>query len=245
MDGSSTIQSFLSGIRERFKPLDPIFCDNLLGVLDSLKQQNNLTYLDLSNNDLENNFLKQLVPIFKVLMEKLTYLDISSNLFTDEGLLEAKELFSNNQSLKELHCHQFQFNDVSITNQVADIIGSMINLEVLDFGWSEIQDTTLTNIVGAFACQLKKLNLSNNELTLEGAQALSEHFKKMPQNQLEELDLHHNQFEDNAKQFLMEILKDCKNLRYLNLEENFFDTFKRYIKKAKITRMYINVEIFI
>eukprot|EP00347_Sterkiella_histriomuscorum_P001742 403370862 len=219
------------------------FCDQFLAALSPISQLNNLNYLNISRNHFGNNFLKQLTPILLTL-SKLTYLDLSANQLTEDGLYDAKQFILNNFTLKELKFQYNKFVDPALTKIVAEEIGMMPMLQTLNLKLCKIQDKILKQLVLAFNWQLRTLNLSNNKIKFEGAKALSQHYETMPHNQLEDLDLSNNELNDFSAQALISIIKSCPNLQKYNLQENMIITNRYNLFRMKFTNK-VNIEILL
>jgi NLR family CARD domain-containing protein 3 len=73
-----------------------------------------------------------------------------------------------------------------------------------------------------FAIYIEDIDLRYNEITDEGANALSELISKSPR--LLGLNLQGNKIKSEGAQCLAEALKECTNLQYLNLNQNKIKT---------------------
>jgi Leucine-rich repeat (LRR) protein len=112
-------------------------------IFKALNHQTNLMFLDLSNNSLQNDGLKSLVPALPTL-QQLKSLNLSNNLITAAGLEHLASIFDSTSSASEV----------------------LVNLNELELAHNPLYNESVKSL--ARICsnlpQLRKLNLSTCEL---------------------------------------------------------------------------------
>ena len=150
----------------------------------------NLTYIDLSNNNLGFKSIQYISEMLAGL-KHLTRLDISNNSIGDEG-----------------------------SKYISMAIEKLNNLEVIDLSFNDIGPSGALYFAFSLKklSNLKSINLADNNLQSIGAQyialALTNH------ENLNCVDFFNNKIDTRTKQQISLMLETIKSLEYLNLSEN-------------------------
>lgn len=203
---------------------------NISEFPDFLKDQNQLTDLDLSNNKIGGHIPKWFLSTG---IKTLTYLNLSSNFIS--GWEQPPLMLPWNKMLRlDLHSNQLRGSPVvpplstlyffisknNMAGNIHPLFCELSNLIVLDISNNHLGGT-IPECLGNFSSSLKILNLKGNNL-----HGKIPHMSTNASN-LKTLDLSHNQLQGKVPKSLL----SCKDLRILNLGHNKInDTFPFWLQ---------------
>ena len=178
----------------------------------------NLTYFDLSKNDISDAGATCIAEAIKV-NKTLTNLNLFDNFICDAGATSIAEAIKVNNTLTNLNLSMNDISDAGATC-IAEAIKVNKTLTNLDLSINDIGDAGATCIAEAIRVNetLTNLNLFNNGISDAGATCIAEALKV--NNTLTNLDLYFSDISDAGATCIAEAIKVNKTLNNLDLYFN-------------------------
>lgn len=198
----------------------------------------NLTYLDVSNNLLEDKAIQLLV---KYAGDSLKTLNVAGNAFTDLGAaMIAEDLPAT--SLQQLDISGSQLTQQGFTSLVRALPNTQLQaLSCVECGLDDQEVAELTAVFSNSSLLLNSLNLNDNELTNI---TLMKWLDVLPKTSLRELKLKNNQIDGSIASRLAQVLSKL-NLTLLDLSHNkldghFFKEIAPALKQSHLKQLMLN-----
>ena len=206
--------------------IGPLGCVEIVKFFtsDHNKDNNKLTHLNLTYNNITAEGLKHLT---KALMHhecKLTHLNLTDNNITDEGLTHlTKALMHHECKLTHLNLQLNNITAEGLTHLTKALMHHECKLTHLNLQLNNITAEGLTHLTKALMhheCKLTHLNLITNNITDEGLKHLTKALMH-PECKLTHLNLRDNNITAEGLKHLTKALMhhECK-LTHLNLRDN-------------------------
>jgi Ran GTPase-activating protein (RanGAP) involved in mRNA processing and transport len=207
--------------------IETIELEKTLGNLTSLK------VLDISQNNICYEGAKAFTPCL-LKMKKLTDLNVSDNHLGLRGVIEIVKVLKNHESIKSLNIGGRRIANADFPLRYSNSLMEKIASE-------------LSNIKG-----LKKLDLNNNKIPIEGGITLSNCFKNLPN--LTYLNISNNNLDYVGTRAILDSLSN-NQMTYLDISNNnvfrvyytdeFYETFRKLTTLKTLICQNNNINIFI
>ncbi|CDW85055.1 UNKNOWN [Stylonychia lemnae] len=190
---------------------------------------NKLTELNLSNTKLNNRSCIDLSLALKENKFFISYLNLSRNQITSEGVHKVLNSLKNNQYLTRLDLSYNDLHNYSSLTIFENFFSQNRHLECLSLNNCKLDLKGITIISKALRRNvgLKTLNLSSNQFNDEGLYQLTQSLLDNTQNTIAEIDLSRNSLElrllegnKQLTQSFIEYLRVNKSLKILNIKDN-------------------------
>ncbi|KAK3258218.1 hypothetical protein CYMTET_32727, partial [Cymbomonas tetramitiformis] len=191
-------------------------------LLSALRAAPQLTYLDLSHNQMKDVlWLGELMRPTAVLEwpPMLRELKLSSNNLGESGGRHVAAFLLRNNILKKLYVNKCEIGEMGAV-AIGNAIGANVCLEILDLSWNIFYTRGAKAIAEGLHgnVNLRWLNLEKNGLGDEGGCAMAD---MLQENEgLEVLNMAHNRLATKTCTLLSDALPRNKNLRELDLRHN-------------------------
>ena len=194
---------------------------------------NNLSYLNLSKNNIQDEYILYLTEKFQFL-PKLIYLNLSENYIKTEGM---KSIFNNIKYLKELRYLILYGNKIGIegSNSLKENIKFIPNLKELNLGFNIITDEIFNIIIENINSinNIEIINFRENAISSNGII----NFVKLSDKcfNFKEINFSWNKINEDCFESLCEFIKKNKFLRRINLNNNS-------IKNIDCLKFLVNIQ---
>ena len=174
--------------------------------------QINVTQLSFINNKIDKIFNKSFLSCIK-LIKTLVMLDLSNNGLVEDNLKELFEYLKQNKTIKILYLNSNNLSS-SCGYYLADCFKKNTTIEILHLSHNKINESgfdSFLNILGNDNSTLKELDLSYNELSIQDFQLLSNYLNLNPP--LKSLDISGNNLLNKAANLVGVTFKKLTNLK--------------------------------
>jgi len=201
--------------------LAPADCTAVVHVLKTCQQ---ISVINLSNNNIGSLGCVEIVKLFDNRHCKLSSLNLPYNNITDEGVKQlSNALVNNNYQLSSLNLERNNITVEGVKQLRNALVNNNCQLSSLNLAYNNITVEGVKQLRNALVnnnCQLSSLNLTENNITAEGVQQLS---NALVNNncKLSSLNLRLNNITDEGvKQLSNALVNNNCQLSSLNLELN-------------------------
>ena len=180
--------------------------------------QINVTQLSFINNKIDKIFNKSFLSCIK-LIKTLVMLDLSNNGLVEDNLKELFEYLKQNKTIKILYLNSNNLSS-SCGYYLADCFKKNTTIEILHLSHNKINESgfdSFLNILGNDNSTLKELDISYNELSIEDFQLLSNYLNLNPP--LKSLDISGNNLQNKAANLVGVTFKKLTNLKEIKLND--------------------------
>jgi Ran GTPase-activating protein (RanGAP) involved in mRNA processing and transport len=180
--------------------------------------QINVTQLSFINNKIDKIFNKSFLSCIK-LIKTLVMLDLSNNGLVEDNLKELFEYLKRNKTIKILYLNSNNLSS-SCGYYLADCFKKNTTIEILHLSHNKINESgfdSFLNILGNDNSTLKELDLSYNELSIQDFQLLSNYLNLNPP--LKSLDISGNNLQNKAANLVGVTFKKLTNLKEIKLND--------------------------
>ena len=180
--------------------------------------QINVTQLSFINNKIDKIFNKSFLSCIK-LIKTLVMLDLSNNGLVEDNLKELFEYLKQNKTIKILYLNSNNLSS-SCGYYLADCLKKNTTIEILHLSHNKINESgfdSFLNILGNDNSTLKELDISYNELSIEDFQLLSNYLNLNPP--LKSLDISGNNLQNKAANLIGVTFKKLTNLKEIKLND--------------------------
>jgi hypothetical protein len=180
--------------------------------------QINVTQLSFINNKIDKIFNKSFLSCIK-LIKTLVMLDLSNNGLVEDNLKELFEYLKQNKTIKILYLNSNNLSS-SCGYYLADCFKKNTTIEILHLSHNKINESgfdSFLNILGNDNSTLKELDLSYNELSIQDFQLLSNYLNLNPP--LKSLDISGNNLQNKAANLVGVTFKKLTNLKEIKLND--------------------------
>ena len=148
--------------------------------------------------------------------------NLSISIDLGEGFKSLVPFLRNNKSLSDLTFDFENSIELRCARSIAVLLGQQSSLKCLSFEEADLGDEGLLEIAATLSKQpqLEELDLSGNNISMDGCVALGSALEGMRNPKLATLDLGRNDIDDEGLHALVAGLINCHNLTSLNLNEN-------------------------
>ncbi|AFC70396.1 guanosine polyphosphate pyrophosphohydrolase [Rickettsia amblyommatis] len=215
--------------------------DKEIKILTPMLKDTQITYLDLSNNNIGDKEIKILTPMLKD--TQITYLDLSNNNIGDKEIKILTPMLKDTQ-ITYLNLRQNYIGDIGV-RELAKILNNM-HITYLNLSSNAINDTGTVELAAILKdTQITHLDLSSNNVgdtTIDDA--VGQLAAILPDTKITHLNLGYNCIDAAGIIALAKILPDTK-ITHLSLEFNNVDNagataLAKILKDTKIT--YLNLD---
>ena len=212
--------------------------DGAVAISECLKNNNTLQKFDISNNKISDDGAVAISGCLKN-NKTLQELNMSHNAISDKGIINIGEALQMNATLQILDISHNNFSENGVLTLSVYLRGKItlrqlkislndnmsLKFNVISRDISCKFEKTFSNIAAIllfkilyYDTNILKLDISNSDISSDGAVAISECFKN---NQtLQELDISNNRISDDGAVAISECLKNNNTLQKLNMSHN-------------------------
>jgi len=208
-------------------------------IADSLSKNTILEEIYLSNNKVNENGLNSLINILLNKNKSITTLDLSYNNLQQENIISIGDFLSSNPNLKYL-----DLSGNSIEEQSANLFGISLkkntNLNVIKLNKCNLNENSSPQILNFMSLtKIYKIELNDNQFGEMGPLIILNKLKAT--SSLKEISFQTCEITPNLLTSISQILKDCKNLEYIDLRNNSFpdQQIKDFCNKLKNSNIQI------
>ena len=202
-------------------------------IADTLSKNTILEEIYLGYNKINENGLNSLINILLNKNKSITTLDLSYNNLQQENIISIGDFLSSNPNLKYL-----DLSGNSIEEQSANLFGISLkkntNLNVIKLNQCNLNEESSPQILNFMSkTKIYKIELNNNKFGKMGPLIILNQLRANLS--LKEISLQTCEITPNLLNSIYQILKDWKNLEYMDLRNNSFpdEQIKDFCNKLK------------
>ena len=240
VQGAMAIASSLPGhLRKLNIKNNNIFISGAKAIADALKYCTHLEELNISVNNIGRYGANPIANAILHLAKSLLKLDISYNNIGCEGCKAISDALSHCTHLEELNIRGNHIGGDGACVLASSLCNFAQYLHKLDISTNRIGSDGANAIADALkhCTHLEELAISHNTLGNKGACILASTFNRYAQT-LSKVNMSNNHIGNEGCKYITEVLKQCVNLKELDLSYNFLDNdtivFARALMDCKL-----------
>ena len=202
-------------------------------IANTLSKNKTLNEIMISHNNLNDNGLNSFINILINTKSLISKLDLSFNNLKQENIITLANFLSINPNLKYL-----DISGNNIESKTANLFGIGLkknkNLNIIKLNKCNLNDDSSPQIFNFMnQTNINKIELNDNQFGGMGAIIILNQLRSTLS--IQEISLENCQLTSNSLSSIAQILKDWKNLKFINFKNNSFNEqeFKDFCNKVK------------